>query len=122
MANANYTTTRIIDRKAGRDEAKVLLEMRSSGVSNAFVEGFARAMREYADSVLGKQQCETLRAMSADEAAAFEKRKIRFGIHECKCFADVPADYLAWIADSALEIQAYLRSERGKQRLEKSCS
>lgn len=108
-------TSPIEDRIAGRQHAEEFIQLVNTG-SDAYRAAAAAAMRFYADSVIGKPPTE-FRVMTEAESAAFESNVITFGKHQGKAFIDVPIDYLAWIADSALTIAAYLRSQRGLRRL-----
>ncbi len=56
--------------------------------------------------------------LDESKAVAFEKRFIEFGVHQGTAYKDVPIEYLTWLADKTLELQAYLRSDRGRQRME----
>lgn len=101
----------------GRIEAEQLLSLRTVDASPEFNQAFARVFREFADAVLGKPDCE-LRVMSPQESAAFERSQIQFGIHQGQPYHSVPIEYLTWLADKSLELSAYLRSDRGRARIE----
>lgn len=109
--------TRIQDRIAGRKEAEELLSVRSMEVSEDWQRAFALAMRHFADSVLGPVDS-SLAVMNEQQAKIFELRLVQFGIHRDKTYAEAPIDYLTWIADNASELASYLRSDRGKHRIE----
>ena len=108
-----------LQRINGRKSAEALLElgMPCEGDTLEFKKGFARQLRAYADSVLGTPPTE-LRVMSDAEAKEFETQLIRFGVHANNQFKDVPIDYLAWVADQASQLSAYIRSSIGRKRIE----
>lgn len=106
----------IQDRISGRVEAEACLELRARG-SEVFERAFAEAMRKYADGVLGAPES-SLKVMTREQAEAFEATAIQFGQHRGCQYRDVPIAYLTWLADSANELAAYLRSEIGKRRIE----
>lgn len=60
-----------------------------------------------------------LRFMDEEEAKRFERKEIAYGRHQGQQYGDVPITYLTWVADSATELQAYLRSVRGRERTER---
>lgn len=62
---------------------------------------------------------EKLLTMTDDQAARFESQTIWFGAHSGTMYRDVPIDYLTWLSDQTLPLQAYLRSWRGQQRIER---
>ncbi len=62
---------------------------------------------------------EKLLTMTDEQAARFESQTIGFGAHSGQVYRDVPIDYLTWLSDQTLPLQAYLRSTRGKQRIER---
>ncbi len=53
------------------------------------------------------------------EAIAFEQEVITFGMHSGKRYADVPLEYLQWLADQSRQnfhcLWRYLKSERVKR-------
>jgi hypothetical protein len=106
----------IQDRIAGRTEAEACLELAVKG-SDAFNRAFAEEMRRFADGVLGPP-VQSLSVMTDDQANRFEHHKIEFGKHCGSQYRDIPIDYLVWLADSALELSAYLRSDAGKRRID----
>lgn len=82
-------------------------------------------LRGFWDEMLG--QCpwppvtpekSTLRTMDDESAKRFEQSLIKFGIYSGSQYGVVPIVYLTWVADNAIDLQAYLRSERGKRRIE----
>lgn len=114
ILNENTPT---IARINGRQEAEQLLALRTAEPSPEFEQAFARVLRDFADSILGKPQYE-LRVMTEAESVAFEKSQIGFGIHNGQRYDSIPIEYLTWLADKSLELSAYLRSERGRARIE----
>jgi hypothetical protein len=63
-------------------------------------------------------KCPEERTMTDEAAKQFENTTIEFGIHEGKAYKDIPIDYLTWIVDSQVTLRLYLRTNRGKQRIE----
>lgn len=121
MANAPVNSHQIADseiqsRIDGRQEAEALLDFRDKSGCQTYNQAFALAMRNFADSVLGPPET-SLRTMSDREASVFERTRIPFGQHKDLQYAEVPIEYLAWVADQASILAAYLRSDRGVRRL-----
>lgn len=58
--------------------------------------------------------------MTDIEAARFEHNTISFGKYEGTPINEVPISYLCWIADLSFhaELQRYVNSDRGKQRIQ----
>jgi hypothetical protein len=112
--NNNQVAT--LARINGRLEAEGLLELRQFCGGAEYNEGFALALREFADSVLGKPETE-LRVMNDIQAAQFESTDILFGLHRGLSYGEVPILYLSWLADQGANLAAYLRSNRGQRRL-----
>lgn len=104
----------IKERIQGREFATEMIELVNGGSEN-FKRAFAIQARQYADSILGTPPTE-LRVMSTEEAMKFEVKEIKFGQHRGTEYRHVPLFYLHWIADSALDLLAYLRSDIGKNR------
>lgn len=100
-------------RIAGRKEAEAFLALCAEN-GEAFMEGVGAAFK----ATLPKQP-ENRLAMSDEQAKQFEVTPIRFGRYEGIAHRSVPIEYLTWIADSAVELQSYLRSDRGRSRMEK---
>jgi len=76
-------------------------------------------MREYADTHLGKPATSTLLVMNDAQASRFELDLISFGTYLGTQFRDVPIQYLDWVADQSVRLQAYLRSDAAKKRRER---
>lgn len=108
----------IKDRIQAREEAAEILGVWTPDRSQAYLRAFALAMREFADRVLGPAQSE-LRVMDDAEAAAFERELIGYGRHKGVALGEVPISYLTWVADSTRTLFAYLRSDRGRARIER---
>jgi hypothetical protein len=100
-------------RIEGRKEAEAFLALCAEN-GEAFMEGVRAAFH----ATIPKQP-EARMTMNDDEAKRFEATHIGFGQHQGCKYGDVPIDYLTWIADKAIDLQAYLRSDRGKSRIEK---
>ncbi len=116
-AQKNWFTQQRID---GRKRAEELLSLADIKIeSRPLQEGFARAMREYADGIFGDPVEKVVRVMADSEAIEFEAEHVGFGKYKDDPYGSVDIDYLAWIADKNLRLQAYLRSDRAKQRLNK---
>lgn len=96
----------------GRKEAEAFLALCAEN-GEAFMKGVIAAFQ----AAMPKQP-ETRLVMSDDEAKRFEDSRIKFGKHEGERHRHVPIEYLTWIADSAVELQSYLRSDRGRARIE----
>lgn len=105
------------ERITARQDAVELVAMATEQVSENYRAGFAVGLREMADIILGPVET-GLRIMSDKEAADFERKMLKFGIHRDQPIGHVPIGYLTWIADANLELQAYLRSSVGKRRIE----
>lgn len=82
-----------------------------------FEEGFARACRRHADAYFGSQERSELRTMSVQEAIRFHNKPIRYGEFITQQYKSIPIERLCFYADSAVELQAYLRSEVGQKRI-----
>ncbi len=107
------------DRIAGRIEAEQMIEMlQTSEKSPAWQQGFFRELHR-ASIASGDVTIERLKVMDDEQAKRFEKKTIDFGTHRGIEYRSVPITYLTWLADSVLNLQAYLRSERGQKRIEK---
>jgi hypothetical protein len=104
----------IQDRIAGRKDTEEFISLASDG-NDDYRVGVANAMRAHADEILGKVET-GLRVMTDEEAVAFEKQRIEFGKHRGDKFVNVPVSYLSFVADSAMAIAAYLRSDRAAKR------
>lgn len=99
------------------------LDMRLSEVDRRVIMGaIDRFCAEHADTPPRKAPQETSPvAMNSDQAKAFEQARITYGIHSGKCMGDIPIKYLCWLGDpteSSRNLQQYLRSDRGKRRIE----
>lgn len=103
-------------RIQGRELAEEVIDLASDG-SEAFRKAFALHVRKFADLTLGAAPTE-LRTMNDSEANDFENSIIKYGVHRGLKFREVPMLYLTWIADSNLNLLAYLRSDIGKKRIE----
>lgn len=105
-------------RIAGRKEFETLRQLAFDfdGVNPAWLDGFARAAREFANQQLGSP--DTLVVMSEAEAMRYEARKITFGEYTGTLISEVPIERLTWYADAAVPLQAYLRSDRGQRRID----
>lgn len=82
-----------------------------------FEEGFARACRRYADARLGDAEKPSLKVMSREQAIEFGNKIIRYGEFHGQQYKSVPIERLCFYADSAVDLQAYLRSEIGQKRI-----
>lgn len=120
MANAPTAGSQsTLDRINGRLEAEALLDLRERCGGTEYNQAFALELRRFADSVLGPVET-SLRVMDHVQARDFEEEHIGFGQYQGSAYHDVPIDYLAWVADQANNLAAYLRSDRGKRRLRNS--
>lgn len=84
--------------------------------SESFVDGFWSELARMLPA--GTIETPKLRTMDEDEAASFERSVMKFGKHKGERVIDIPIDYFTAYADSAVKIQAYLRSDRGRRRVE----
>jgi hypothetical protein len=82
-----------------------------------WLDGFAKAAREWADKQLGTAP-DALLVMTDQQAKAFEGRKVGFGEFAELTYGEAPIDRLAWYGDACVELQAYLRSARGQRRID----
>lgn len=107
------------DRIAGRIEASEMLLAFATGHSDAWLQGFFRELhRQAIESGYIKLPPASLRTIDDTESRSFEARAIAFGIHTGTPYKEIPIGYLTWLADSATELQAYLRSTVGRERIE----
>lgn len=107
------------DRIQGRKDCNDVLSLLLEGQSAAYREGVARAcMERFADQL--PKEPEGLLTMGLMGASAFEKQVIQFGLHKGKTYGEAPIEYLTWLADQSVALQSYLRSARGKQRIEEA--
>lgn len=113
-------TTAIQDRIQGRKDCEDTLAMLLESKSTAYREGVARACFDMFSDQLPKQPAEGLLVMGQMGAQSFEKQTIDFGIHRGKTYGEAPIEYLTWLADQSVALQAYLRSERGRKRIAES--
>ena len=104
------------ERIAGRKDAEELLAMVCGGTED-YLKGVATALREFANRVLGEEKSE-LRVMIEEEAAAFEQKGIKYGRNAGLKYGEAPIDDLVGLVDSTIPLAAYLRSDRGKRRIE----
>jgi hypothetical protein len=116
----NELQSRINGRKYGSEVAGVFVEKMETPNDDrdAFLNGVARAFREWSDSILGQPYSES-RVMTNSEANRYETNCIRFGKHLGTPIKDIPLDYLQWLADAQNELCAYLRSDVGRIRQER---
>ena len=106
------------ERIAGRKDAEELLAMVGGGTED-YLKGVATALRAFANRVLGEEKSESeLRVMTEIEAKAFEEKRIKYGRNAGETYGEAPIDDLVWLVDSTLPLAAYLRSDRGKRRIE----
>ena len=104
-------------RIAGRKEFEALRQLAyDADVDPAWLDGFARAARDFALGVFGPS--EELRVMTEPEAVRYETKEIQFGNYIGTPISEVPIERLTWYADAALPLQAYLRSARGQKRID----
>lgn len=104
------------ERIAGRELAEEVLSFVQEDATEAFRHGFWRTLLEHCPSEIRPTAAELL-VMDDCKAKAFEGSQIEFGLHRGSSYGEIPISYLAWLADSAVELQSYLRSERGRRRL-----
>lgn len=104
-------------RIQGRKDCEEVLGLILEGKTKEYREGVARACFEMFSDLLPKAS-NGLLVMSDKDAKEFEKTPRRYGIHRDIPNGDVPIKYLVWLADDTVEVQAYLRSARGKKRIE----
>lgn len=109
---------KIAERALGRELAKEILRSDSLlGLAEQSFDmqlGFWREVQDNVPPFAKPEQPRELMVMGDGEAQKFEKRFSKFG----KRYGDVPIRELAVMADQAVELQAYLRSSRGKKRIE----
>lgn len=106
----------VASRIEGRKEATELLQTLAHLTEGDadYLDGIKRACLEFAGDLVPKPQ--TLRTMTKEQAAAFGKTRINFGIHYGATYDvlfDQHQDYLEWLADAALDLQAFLRFKNG---------
>lgn len=99
--------------QAGKDFAEALGLLDSESL--AYRQRIAELMREHADSVLGKPPTGLL-TMTTSQAKSFELEQIKFGQHQGIAYRHVPIDYLRWVGDQSVRLQAYLRSDVAEKR------
>ncbi len=105
-------------RVAGANAFDVAKELAMTDCDGAdFENGFARACGRHADSYFGAPERSELRTMSVQEAIKFHNRAIRYGEFIDQQYKSIPIERLCFYADSAVELQAYLRSEVGQKRI-----
>lgn len=57
-------------------------------------------------------------AMTEEEATTFERSLIDFGQYNGQRFADIPMDYLEWLADKSIKLRRYIQSSRAQRRVD----
>ena len=80
-----------------------------------------RALREHRLHPPEKRTVKPPAPMSHETAAAFEMRVLPFGAHAGKTVRDVDVNYLIRLTDPSdfiSDVKRYLRSDRGKKRIE----
>lgn len=100
-------------RIEGRQFGEEMIQEAIQEQDKAWIEGFSRALEQFC-----KQDERALEGMSEERAKQFERQRINFGQYAGTTMKEVPIDYLAWLVDSNLELANYLKSKRGKKRLE----
>lgn len=107
----------IEDNIRARKDAELLIGMRQIELGPGYELAFARACMNHAVRILGCNPYEPM-AMNEDESRNFEQHQIKFGKYSGTAYKDIPVEYLTFLDDAARPVQAYLRSERGKKRIE----
>lgn len=108
-------TNPVLERKRGRELAEELLAMIPTDLTDVAANALFRRL---ADAVPVELLVASSKVMEDKKAKAFEKSILTFGVHVGKTYADAPIEYLTWLTDSARELQAYLRSDRGQKRID----
>lgn len=102
-------------RIAGRQNCEACLVMLIENEPPEYAQGVANACEDFAAAIRklqGKEQPTALLTMTPEQATAFENERITFGKHAGERYGDIPREYLEWLADSAIRLQAYLRSKQ----------
>lgn len=113
-----------VDLIEGRKFAESILELAGEELalkSQSFQFAFWREIKNAvarSGAIPVQNQKTELGVMTYDEARSFESKPIPFGIFKGQKYAEVSVSYLLMLADGAVPIQAYLRSEIGKKRIE----
>jgi len=83
-----------------------------------FSTGFWRAIANRLPEEYHKQPDPRFkpRVMTDEQACKFEDEVVKFGKYSGQTRRDIPLRYLEFIADSGLNMAAYLRSDRGAAR------
>jgi len=105
-------------RIKGRENTEQCLAMLIENEPTEYVQGVANACEDFAAAIRkaqGKAPVSTLLTMTADQAASFERQPIPFGIHQGTPYGEVERRYLDWVADSAIQLQAYLRFKNSQE-------
>lgn len=91
-----------------------------------FLGCLRRFLDDHPDTPAGAQPKQPQEAVMNDaQASAFEATRMTYGAHADVCFCDIPIRYLCWLADpkdSQYMIKSYLRSRRGRERIERDDS
>lgn len=96
------------DRIAGREWAEAVLEDLAQ-TSDEYKAGFMRRMlKEFQPDEIDRS------AMTDEQARAFGRQVVNFGVHRDKCYDDVPLEYLEWLVDENTALARYIRSRRIK--------
>ena len=106
---------RIQERVKGRALAKTLLSMAElEEQSKDVFDGFWDHMRTVGPIANGVEI--GAGQMSDEEAIAFEKTSIEFGQYRGDTYGNIPLKYLAWVADSGIQLRRYMQSRRAQSR------
>lgn len=111
----------VSQRIAGRKQAEEVIAVYAGEAAHA--EGFARACRVFADSVLGVVEVErviepSVRAMDPKESKAFESVLCMYAKHKDEPWGDVPISYIERLVDLVVPLRRYLMSDRAQKRAE----
>jgi hypothetical protein len=105
----------IQERIKAREFFETCMGLMPEDCSMQFKVAFAKQCRFFADSILG----EPLQTMNSEDAAKYEQNQLGFGKYSDLKIIDVPIAYLTWVSDQNLTLAAYLRSNRGQERVSK---
>ena len=98
-------------RKQGRELAEATYANATHGLHAEALLAFCRNMAAV---------CEGTRTFTPAQAKAFERTKCVFQPFDDQSVGDMAVQQLAALADSANDIHAYLRSDSGRARLDRS--
>ena len=110
--------SRLESRIQGRELAKTILAMAElTSQPQDVLDGFWDQIR-MADPSKSAESEKTASAMTEGEAREYEVSLIDFGQYNGQRFADIPMDYLEWLADKSIKLRRYIQSSRAQRRVD----